>query len=158
GPTGSEQLCHCRTCPARRQSPVRQGGVSMDGNHDDGLLQAARALRPRILAERDRIEAARRLPEDLSRALAQAGVFRIFLPRADGGLDLDPIEGLEILEELARADASVAWCVWNGNTHWVAAQLSPEAARVVHDKPDVVTANSTRASGRAEIVPDGYRV
>ena len=99
------------------------------------LLEVARSLRPRILAERDHIETSRRLPEDLTRELAHAGFFRIFLPAAYGGLDLAPMEGLEIFEELARADASVAWCVWNGNTHWTAAQLSPEAARMIHANP-----------------------
>jgi len=122
------------------------------------LLEVARTFRPRILAERDRIEASRRLPEDLARELAHAGFFRIFLPNAYGGLDLTPMEGLEVFEELARADASIAWCVWNGNTHWIAAQLSPEAARTIHVDPDVITANSTRASGQAQVVPGGYRV
>jgi indole-3-acetate monooxygenase len=122
------------------------------------LLEVARALRPRILAERDRIEASRRLPQDVARELAYAGFFRIFLPKAYGGLDLTPMEAMEVFEELARADASVAWCVWNGNTHWTAAQLSTEAARSIHADLDVVTANSTRASGQAQIVSGGYRV
>jgi indole-3-acetate monooxygenase len=122
------------------------------------LVAAARALGPGILAERDRIEAGRRLPEELARELARQGFFRIFLPEAYGGLDLTPTQGLEVLEELARFDASVAWCVWNGNTHWIAAQLSPEAAHAVHTKAEVVTANSTRASGVAEIVSGGFRV
>jgi alkylation response protein AidB-like acyl-CoA dehydrogenase len=122
------------------------------------LLAAARAFRPRILAARDRIETSRRLPEDVAQELAGAGFFRIFLPAAYGGLDLTPMEGLEVFEELARADASVAWCVWNGNTHWTAAQLVPEAARAIHADPDVVTANSTRASGKADTVAGGYRV
>jgi alkylation response protein AidB-like acyl-CoA dehydrogenase len=123
-----------------------------------GLLATARSFRPRIIAERERIESSRRVPEDIARDLAHAGFFRIFLPAAYGGLDLSPIEGVKIFEELARADASVAWCVWNGNTHWTAAQLSAEAARTVHADPDVVTANSTRASGQAQIVEGGYRV
>jgi len=131
--------------------------ANADG-HGVALLQAARALRPRLVAERERIEAGRRLPEDLTRELASQGFFSIFLPKAYGGLDLAPIEGLEVLEELARADASVAWCVWNGNTHWIVAQLSPEAARTIHGKADGVTANSTRASGQAEAVAGGYRV
>jgi alkylation response protein AidB-like acyl-CoA dehydrogenase len=122
------------------------------------LWAAARALGPRILAERDRIEAGRRLPEELARELARQGFFRIFLPEAYGGLDLAPTQGLEVLEELARFDASVAWCVWNGNTHWIIAQLPPAAARSVHGKADVVTANSTRASGVAEAVSGGFRV
>jgi alkylation response protein AidB-like acyl-CoA dehydrogenase len=128
----------------------------MDGG--SSLLEAARALKPRILVDRDALEAARRLPEDLARELAHQGFFRIFLPAAYGGLDLAPTQGLEILEELASADASVAWCVWNANTHWIAAQLASEAARTIHGKAAVVTANSTRASGRAEAVAGGYRL
>jgi indole-3-acetate monooxygenase len=122
------------------------------------LLEVARSFRPRVLAERDRIEAARRLPEDLTRDLARAGFFRVYLPEAYGGLDLTPMEAMEVFEDLARADASVAWCVWNGNTHWTAAQLSPDAAQTMHADPDVITANSTRASGQAQIIDGGFRV
>src|SRR5437588_5421590 len=119
------------------------------------LSEAARAFRPRIIADRDRLEASRRIPEDLAQELARAGFFRLLLPEAYGGRDLTPMEAMEVFEELARADASVAWCVWNGNTHWTAAQLSPEAARTIHANPDVITANSTRTSGQAKVVRGG---
>ena len=122
------------------------------------LLDIARTFRSRILTERDHIEVC---PPATGRSRArpgQAGFFRIFLPKAYGGLDLAPMEAMEVFEELAQADASVAWCVWNGNTHWTAAQLSPEAARTIHADPDVITANSTRASGQAQVVAGGYRV
>src|ERR1700687_415855 len=122
------------------------------------LLEAARAFRPRLVAERDRIESSRRIPEDIARELARGGFFRIFLPEAYGGLDLTPMEGGEGFEELARADASVAWRVWNRNTPLAAAQLFPDAAHTIHADPDVVTANSTRSSGKAHVAPDGYRV
>jgi alkylation response protein AidB-like acyl-CoA dehydrogenase len=56
------------------------------------LLEVARSFRPRISAERDHIEATRRLPEGLARDLAHAGFFRIFLPRAYGELDLTPLK------------------------------------------------------------------
>lgn len=122
------------------------------------LLAAACDFGPRIVAERDAIEASRRLPEELARDLARAGFFRIFLPAAYGGLDLTPTDGIAVFEELAKADASVAWCVWNGNTHWTAAQLPPETAHAIHDDPDVITANSTRPSGQAHVVDGGFRV
>jgi alkylation response protein AidB-like acyl-CoA dehydrogenase len=122
------------------------------------LLASAQEFRSRIIVQRDAIEASRRLPEALARDLAGAGFFRIFLPAAYGGLDLAPTDGIAVFEELAKADASVAWCVWNGNTHWTAAQLSPEAAHAIHDDPDAITANSTRPSGQAHVVTDGYRV
>jgi len=122
------------------------------------LLAAARDFRPRVIPQRDAIETSRRLPEDLARELARGGFFRIFLPAAYGGLDLTPMDGIAVFEELAKADASVAWCVWNGNTHWIAAQLSAEAAHAIHDDPDVITANSTRPSGQAHVVDGGYRL
>jgi len=122
------------------------------------LLAAARDFQPRIIAQRDAIETSRRLPEDLTRDLARAGFFRIFLPAAYGGLDLTPMDGVAVFEELAKADASVAWCVWNGNTHWTVAQLSPEAAHAIHDDRDVITANSTRPSGQAHVVDGGFRL
>lgn len=129
-----------------------------DAGFASDLLQTARAFGPRIAARREQIEASCRLPDDLARDLAQAGFFRVSLPAAYGGIDLTPMQALEIFEALAQADASVAWCVWNGNTHWTAAQLAPAAARTIHTNPDVITANSTRASGTALAVAGGYQV
>jgi len=37
-------------------------------------------------------------------------------------------------------------------------QLSSDAARTIHANPDVITANSTRASGQAQVAPGGYNV
>src|SRR5215831_18041510 len=121
-------------------------------------IEAARAFRPRILAERDRIETGRRLPEELAKDLAHAGLFRIFLPAAYGGLDLTPLEAIDVYEELARADASVAWCVWNGNVHWTTARLPKEVGLEIFSDPTMILANSTRPSGRAILVDGGYRV
>lgn len=122
------------------------------------LLETARELRPRIIAQRDEIESGRRLPEALTRELAQAGFFRAAVPAAYGGLDLSPPELLPVYEELARADASVAWCVWNGNTNWTTARLPTATAQAVFGDPGVIVANSTRPSGQAVIVEGGYRV
>ena len=125
--------------------------------HSD-LLEVARLLGRRITTERERIETARRLPEDLARDLAGAGFFRMSVPADYGGLDLSPAVALEVLEELARTDASLAWCVWNGNSHWIIARLAETAARAIHADADVITANSTRAPGTAVAVPGGYQV
>lgn len=52
---------------------------------DAALLEAARGFRPRIIAERDRIEAARRLPDDLARDLARAGFSAFSCPKPMAG-------------------------------------------------------------------------
>src|SRR6266545_1115563 len=100
-------------------SYILMEGLMPDDESHSALLDVARAYRPRIIAERDHIETARRIPEAIAQDLAGAGFFRIFLPGAYGGRDLTPTQAMEVFEELARADASVAWCVWNGNTHWI---------------------------------------
>lgn len=124
----------------------------------NALMEAAEALRPRILAERERFERDRRLPEHLTRDLARAGFFRMCLPSAYGGLDLDPMGAMTVYEELARVDASVAWCVWNGNVNWTTARLPKEAAEAIFADPDMILANSTRPTGQAVVVGGGYRV
>jgi alkylation response protein AidB-like acyl-CoA dehydrogenase len=65
---------------------------------------------------------------------------------------------MEVYEELAPTDASVAWCAWNGNTNWTTAQLSKDVAEAVFADPDMILANSTRPSGQAVVVEGGYRV
>ncbi len=122
------------------------------------LLDVAREFRPRILAQRELIEAGRRVPEDLAQELANAGFFRASLPAAYNGLDLAPSETMVVYEELARADASVAWCVWNANVNWTTARLATEAARAVFDDPVAMLANCTQPSGQAVVVEGGYRV
>jgi alkylation response protein AidB-like acyl-CoA dehydrogenase len=122
------------------------------------MADIARSFGPRIASVREQIEAERRIPDDLAKDLAQAGLFRIALPAAYGGLDRTPMEGLEVFETLAQADASVAWCVWNGNAYWTATQLSRESAEEIFADPGVIVANSTQPKGQATIVQGGYRV
>ena len=53
------------------------------------MLEAARAYRPRLLAERDRIGAERRLPDDLAAELARPEFIADLKALADAGLALD---------------------------------------------------------------------
>src|SRR5215813_10549078 len=57
-----------------------------------------------------------------------------------------------------RADASVAWCVWNGNVHWTTARLPKEVGLEIFSDPTMILANSTRPTGRATVAEGGYRV
>ena len=83
-------------------------------NEAESILAAAKALVPLIVESREEIERARRLPLRLVDALKKAGVFRMTMPRARGGAEIDPISQLRIVEELSAADASVGWCVMIG--------------------------------------------
>src|SRR5687768_11597646 len=95
----------------------RQWGVrrtSMRDQEATKLIEAVHALAPAISARAEDIEEARRIPDDLLAQLRATGVFRMFVPRSHGGLELDLRSGLEVLEILARADGAVGWTAMIG--------------------------------------------
>ena len=61
------------------------------------LLADIRELAPDITARAAEIEAARRIPPDLVETLRSIGVFRLFVPRSHGGLEIDLPTALEII-------------------------------------------------------------
>jgi alkylation response protein AidB-like acyl-CoA dehydrogenase len=124
------------------------------------LVQSARSVRPRILACRDALDEGRQIPADLLEALRAAGLFRLQTPREFGGYELDFVSFMEVVEEIARADGSVAWTLAVCNAGILCGTLSAAAARTLFgEAPDVLTAGSFNPrGGRAVPVPGGYRV
>lgn len=72
-------------------------------------LTAVGKLIPEIEARADEIEQQRRVPADLNDQLMKAGAYRMAIPRKYGGVELEPLQSMRVLEELAHADGSVAW-------------------------------------------------
>ena len=123
-------------------------------------LDAARQLAPLVRASADEIESTRELPRPLFEALADAGLFRMALPREIGGDEIDlPLHVLAV-EEIGKADASTAWAVNQGATFGsFAAYMQQDAARAIWiDTPRSVVSNTPMPSAQALVVPGGYRV
>ncbi|MBT3808396.1 MAG: acyl-CoA dehydrogenase [Rhodospirillaceae bacterium] len=116
------------------------------------------ALIPAIVAAAPRIDADGELPADLLEALFEAGLFRLLLPRAIGGAELHPRELFELMETIAAADGSVAWCLAQAaGCSMAAAYLPLAAADQVFADPRAVLAWGP-GQGKAVIVDGGYRV
>lgn len=123
------------------------------------VLDAIRALAPAVAARAAEIETARRVPRDLLAELHAAGCFRVLRPRSHGGTGAEPAGAIQVLEALARADASVAWTVMVGGAGWLdLAALPRDAFDAVLHAPDVVVAGVFNPSGSITAVPGGYRV
>ena len=123
-------------------------------------LDAARKLAPLIRSCADETEAARELPRSLFEALFDAGLFRLALPRAVGGAEIDLPTYVQVIEEIGKADASTGWVVNQCAIFATYAARMPLAlARAIWiDTPRSVVANTPLASARAVVVPGGYRV
>jgi len=123
-------------------------------------LETAVALAPRIRAAAAETERQRRLSPELVRALAAGGVFRMCVPRALGGGEVDPATMIETVETLAAADGAAGWSAMIGATSGVAsAYLAEEAAQEIYGSdPEVVSGGAFAPLGKATVVDGGYRV
>ena len=124
-------------------------------------LARARALAPMLTAASDEIEEQRQLPEPIVETLIEGGFFRLLLPRSLGGAELHPLDYVQVLEEIARADPSTAWSLGqNSGCSMSAPYLDPAVAREIFGPrrgilawgPDLPNA------GRGTAVEGGIRV
>jgi alkylation response protein AidB-like acyl-CoA dehydrogenase len=121
-------------------------------------LQRARDLVPAIAAAAEQIERERRLPPPLVATLHAQGFFRLLLPRALGGSEIDPATFVRITETIASADASTAWVVCQTTgCSMVSAYLAPDAAREIFGGGGVLAWGPPERS-RAVAVDGGYRL
>ena len=75
------------------------------------------------------IEEARCLPKELARALADYGMFSMFVPKKIGGGEWDAPVGMAHLQKLGGFDAASAWvCMIGATTGLGAAYIAPDIA------------------------------
>ncbi|HEV2301903.1 MAG TPA: acyl-CoA dehydrogenase family protein [Stellaceae bacterium] len=123
------------------------------------LLGRARALGPALAAAAEEIERRRELPEPIVAALAEAGLFHLLLPRSLGGAELPPDEYVPVVEEIAKHDASAAWCVGQATGCTIsAAYLDPEIAHEIFSPPRGIVAWGPPSGAKALIVKGGFRL
>ena len=133
--------------------------VRSDIDGHGGTRGAAHEISPTLRERAEEIEEARRLPSDLSDRFAAAGFYRMCVPETYGGLELPPLETMETIEILARADAAAAWCAFIGATSGTALAMLPEAtAREIFSRPETMIAGVFAPRGKAVVTDGGFRV
>src|SRR3981081_3533132 len=121
------------------------------------LIERARALHPLITREADEIERTRRLTEPVVSALIENGLYRALLPQSLGGSEA-PLEiFMQMQEEIAKADASTAWCLGQCSVcAMTAAYLDKDPAAEIFNAPPGILAWGAIAH-EVHAVPGGYR-
>lgn len=124
------------------------------------LLAAVATLAPRLAEWADQIEQERCLPPPLVEALVEAGLFRMLLPRSLDGGEVDPTTFANVIEEVAKSDASTAWCLCQASGCSMAAAYlpAPVARQIFGADQRAILAWGPGSDGRAIVVDGGYRV
>jgi alkylation response protein AidB-like acyl-CoA dehydrogenase len=123
-----------------------------------GLVERAKALAPLIAQEADEIERTRRLTQPVVAALVENGLYRSLLPNSIGGFESPPMVFMQMLEEVAKADASTAWCLGQCSVvAMTAAYLDADVAHQVFDQPTDIMAWGAVAH-EVQVVPGGFRI
>jgi len=134
----------------------------MDERTTVDCIANARALAPMLAAAGPRIDAGRQLPADVVDALHEARMFRMLVPRSLGGEEVSPVVFVQAIEELAKADASVAWCIAQTSVCSTIAKSMPRqtAEEIFKKNPRGVLAwgASTHNDAKAVAAPGGFRV
>src|SRR5215217_7690012 len=133
---------------------------SADLAGDRAVIARAEAIRPDVATASDEIETARRLPPALLDKLHDAQLFRLLLPRSVNGIETDPVTFFHVIEAIAKADASTAWCLSQaGGCSMSAAYLAvPVAQEIFGNDPRAVLAWGPGPRVRAVECEGGYRV
>ena len=124
-------------------------------------LDSARELQPMLRADGDEIERGREVTPVVVEALIERGIFKMLLPRSIGGAELDPLTYTAVLELLAQADGSTAWCLGqNSGCSMIAPYLAPEIAREMFGPARGILAwgPDVPGAGRCVAVEGGYRL
>ena len=98
------------------------------------------------------------LPETIQ-VLRANGFFRIWRPRAFGGMELHPTTAMRVFEELGRVDSAVGWLVANAAVITTFFQVfSDDGLNEIFAEPDTLVAGGWFPPGAATPGDGGYRV
>ncbi len=125
------------------------------------LVQAAAALQPVLRRYHEEIEREQRMPPALVEQLHAAGFYRMVIPRSLGGLQVDPLTYLRVVELLAEGAGSVGWNLANNSIGQLVTLGLPDDG--VHEiyppgHATVIAGTAVQGGGQAVEVEGGYRV
>jgi 3-hydroxy-9,10-secoandrosta-1,3,5(10)-triene-9,17-dione monooxygenase len=125
------------------------------------LVARAKALAPKLRERALRAERDRNVPPDSVQEYRDAGLLRTLTPKRWGGYEHDHEVQFDIAIELGRSTcASSAWCLNYFTDHnCILAHFPDEAQHEVWSNgPDSCIATSAAPTGKASVVPGGYKL
>ena len=123
----------------------------------EALLNNAQQLSKAFGQRSTEFEQARRLPTDVSDAMAKAGIYRMFVPQSLGGLETSPLVSSQVFETLAQGDAACGWVAFIAATSGSSlARIETSVAKQMFTSPETMLAGVFAPNGKAVKTGDDY--
>ena len=123
----------------------------------EALLNNAQQLSKAFGQRSTEFEQARRLPTDVSDAMAKAGIYRMFVPQSLGGLETSPLVSSQVFETLAQGDAACGWVAFIAATSGSSlARIETSVAKQMFTSPETMLAGVFAPNGKAIKTGDDY--
>ena len=125
------------------------------------VVQAAATLRPVLRRYEEEIEREQHLPKAVVAHLLASGAYQMLIPRALGGLQVDPLTYLRVVELLAEGAGSAGWNIANNGVHQLVTLGLPDegVAELYADGANTIIAGTAvQGGGQGVPVEGGYRV
>jgi len=111
----------------------------------------------RIFASAQAINEERQIPQPIIDSMASQGLFRLLVPESVGGVEADFLEYLAIVQAIAKADGSTAWCFNQNNVLGTMASLMPESlAKEIWANPHAILSNGPPQNATVTPIEGGY--
>ncbi len=124
----------------------------------DTLLKAIREIEPIIRLHAPGAERDRKLASPVAKAMQQAGLYRLWRPKAFGGFELDPVAGCRIIEEVSRIDSAAGWNLQIAVAHdMFAPWFGDQAAQEIFGF-DAIPVGAFNPARKAVPVAGGYSI
>lgn len=124
------------------------------------VLEKVKELEPILRQYSSEAEKIRRLPEPVLEAMKSAGLFGIWKPKALGGLEVDPVTGMQVFEQLAKYDSAAGWNLQlTAGIDIILQWFSDEGMEEVFaSDEEVIVAGTWHPPGQANRVKGGYEI
>ncbi|UNO42643.1 acyl-CoA dehydrogenase family protein [Streptomyces sp. MST-110588] len=149
-----------RPAPSAGPAAPFSASASSPAPAREELVARAQALQPLLREHAARIEADRRVTDEVIDALTRAGLFKLTVPRRFGGYESDVRTLIDVTAALAEGDGSTGWVAAVINTcNWLAA-LFPEQAQeeVFGDDPEARVTGVFSPTATSRRVEGGWRM
>ncbi len=125
----------------------------------EALLESVARIEPILREHAAEAESRRRLSDAAAAAMQEAGLYRMWIPRAYGGLEVDPMTAHRVFEEVARIDSAAGWnlALPTANTLFPAF-LDEQACAEIYGEASGIIAGAFFPLGDAVPVEGGFRL